>query len=1115
MGLLDALKLPPAPPATARTAASPATSRAPAAATVNGRTANQDPATLEKVRTQLPAVRAQLDKAWVEALDVAKRIEDAPRRKAFAETLKAVDAKRRQAGKAEGDPATQIVLMGKALIELGKARESAETRGGPAPRQAAERSRAEADRHYRAAYDAHDRLAAEQEALKTQIAAERGSARKKELLEKKAELDDKVDAAEHRRKQAQETLETVDDPLADDAARKRAVARSGRRVDVAESTTVDRHVRENLGPGEKKTTTTTSRVDQGVARIDKTVDTRTVDADGLTVARTIESERTTKGGTLKQGERAQANLSAKGLALERKKTSEFEGGDGRKLSVEKTTSLEVGPGGARGSGTRTVERRDGSSTSTTVSGGVERGEGKAVVAVDASRTTTDASGTATTVSGGARQGIVAGKDGYGATAERSGGIARSRKNGLQTDAKLTFGSVVTCRVEEPDAKGRHALVIHVDFTAGIALGVGYDKKSDPKARSKGGVTARLKGAASMDFKRHLDEAGARAYLASLEAAAKGDKAAATDHELTIIATGASEGWTIAQQMFAGRKIASAVGGAEGDSLALADEVEGSVDARANLKAVKLEAGTRRGSKSSTTLTRTASGGLDVETNREDSEGASVGGGVDTGLTGMMVRGGYEMKTSIGFLVTIEAADDPTGELLATFRACRTPAQQKAFIDRNRARVTLKEMTQGSEESTSRSVELSAGPADLSLSSKGGVGRTTKTGADGALIDSELVGSQEVGGSAGVGDFLRASDSVKDKATSKHDAQGNVSLDMQRERTSSNFMARVKDALGFGDEPEKKTGLLEDVAGGEKADTDDRAVHGVRLGKDDIRRIVEQARDSQRWSHLAWGVGDTKAVVQWGDLGRSIASVGAGKPDFVADELAAFVGADKGRRMDVLMRLARPGGDVSVGRRSEFPKSLKSHAKAYDELVLRGCVAQVEAKAKKEGPEAAAAYGGQQLQRLEAILLAVRLAEDFSQGAAQAEMMAALNESKHDLLAAMRRISGANTAKDEDDTVRHDFQRLVFQLEKYPEVAEKILARLRKSIGRSDRFYNDDLQVGVDGVTELADVYAIWQREFDKVAAAAKKLGKAEAEYIKLRPDLAEYKRFRKASQMSD
>ena len=123
----------------------------------------------------------------------------------------------------------------------------------------------------------------------------------------------------------------------------------------------------------------------------------------------------------------------------------------------------------------------------------------------------------------------------------------------------------------------------------------------------------------MEYVRHLPETEVQANVQALEKAAKGDKSAATDKELEILATGAKQGWSIAQGLVDGRSVDAAIGATAGNSVTLTDEVEGSVGAKGNFKAVKGEIDTRRGSKSSTRLTRTTSGGLDVDTNKEDSE----------------------------------------------------------------------------------------------------------------------------------------------------------------------------------------------------------------------------------------------------------------------------------------------------------------------------------------------------------------------------------------------------------------------------------------------------------------------------------------------------------------
>lgn len=882
---------------------------------------------------------------------------------------------------------------------------------------------------------------------------------------------------------------------------------------VAKSTTVN----EKKGPlpGEKTTTTTTASVDKGVANINRTTDTRGVGAEGVSVGQKVETERATAEGNLKKTSEVKGTLGPEGLKVETKKGSEYKGKDGRTLSVETETSADIGLEGAKGAQTKTVQRRDGTSEATTVSGGVERGDGKAAVVSGASHKSTDANRTETTVSGEKKRGILAGEDGYGAMTEDSASFARQRKNGFKTNAKLTFGANISCKIGEGEGTPpMFPVTLTVSFAASVATGSGYEKKG-PEAKSKLSVDAKFAAAARMEVVNHLTEEQVHGYLESLEAAAKGGKADATYNELVIVSVGASETWDVAKRMYLGDGPGAAVGKATGDSAKVSDEVDAEVSAKGNLRAAKFEAQVKKGSKSSTELTRTASGGLDVNRQTEDSDGQSLGAGVDTGLTGVMIKGGREMKTLVGFLVTIEAADDPKGELLRAFKACKTPARQQAFIDANKGKIKLKEMTRGSEEGKSSGVEFSLfGAADLTLAGKGKVAKTTRTDGEGKLIGSEVVGTQDSGGSGGVGEFFRASDARKDTVTSKSDGEGNVSVDVKRERTSSNFVSKVKNVIGMGDEPKKKTGLLEDVAGGKKADTDDHYVFGVRLGKEDIARIVERAGNARNWSDMAWGVGSTAAIMQWSALGRDIAAKGKADPKFVADGLAIYIGDDKGRRMDVLMRLMRPGGDVSVGKRSEFPKSLQPQAKAYDELVLRGVAGLLEVKAKSEGVAAAGTWGQEQFKRLENMLLAVRQAEDFANGAVQIEMMAAINARKEELLAAMRKNAGKTGANDEAEAATRNLHRILFEIEKFPEIANKSLEHLRKMAGRSGRFYNDNLGDALDEVNSLADTYAHWQAEYDKAVALAKKLGKPESECAKAKPDLTEYQRFRKVCGLS-
>jgi len=418
----------------------------------------------------------------------------------------------------------------------------------------------------------------------------------------------------------------------------------------------------------------------------------------------------------------------------------------------------------------------------------------------------------------------------------------------------------------------------------------------------------------------------------------------------------------------------------------------------------------------------------------------------------------------------------------------------------------------------------AGVAKLKIGSKGSTARETKTDADGKLIESKVVGEQNSDVSAGIGDLLNATESRKTTATSVRDGEGNVSLDLVDENKSSNLLARagkrLKGMLGIEDEPEEKkkkqTGLIADVAGSKEEEEFDREVYGVHIRKEDVARIVARAKgNAQEWSQMCWLAVDEKGILQWSALRGEIASKGSADPGFVTDQLAAFVGVDQGRRMDVLMRLVRPGGDTGTGQRSEFPKSIQEHAKAYAELVVRGDLADAVAKkAKAEGKEKAGAWGSEQFKRLEKMLADVRLAQDFRDKATQLEMMAAINDAKSTLLKAVRHETGNDDAKAEADAARHDYQRIVLELTKFPEVVNPRLAEMKKLLGSRNRLYNDNLKEGLDLIEDLANAFANWKREYGKCEKLGKSLGAPEAEYAKYRPDLSEYEQMRKAAGVS-
>ena len=424
-------------------------------------------------------------------------------------------------------------------------------------------------------------------------------------------------------------------------------------------------------PGEKHVTTTTTSVEKGTSKSDKTEVERKFGLGSVTQKTSREQELTQGDTTVRKSKESETKVSVTGLSQEKSDKTSIERG-GKTMSVENKSSLEIGKEGVTGSKTRTITGSDGSSISTKTSSGVVRGEGQVGVAAESSKTRTDAAGNASTKGVSSKTAVVAGDGGYGAASEATGSVGRSRKGGFNTKASLGLKSNITCDIGEPK-EGLYPVTLTVVFAASLTAGAGHDKKG---GSAKGGVEVHASKAETMVVTNNFTEAELEHYVTTLKKANKGGKVDATINELAIISVGVSQTWEIAKQMYAG---GGAVGKRTGDSATLTDETSAGASANLTLKAISAEGGYSEGHKHSTTATRNKDGGIDAVGENEETSTVSGGAGVDTGLTGMTRKGEQVLKTSIGYMVTIDAAADPDGKLLAGFHACKSSAALEQFI----------------------------------------------------------------------------------------------------------------------------------------------------------------------------------------------------------------------------------------------------------------------------------------------------------------------------------------------------------------------------------------------------------------------------------------------------
>ena len=1063
------------------------------------------------------AALADFDKAMKGAVAFAGQIKDKAVQAQFVQALKGADAMKRATAKAAADEQRQAAE--KALADLNAARAAADQALAAKYKAEAKKVQGQVEATHQRAYAAWTKLQERQKSLGAKLGKlGKDDPSRAALQAAKDAADKKLDAAHDAVTQAQADLQTIAGYESKPVDLAAVLARQKTNAELVAHVEVDLHELESKLPGEKHVTTTTTSFKDGKATIESRDAQRTIGLDGVTTTSTTQTETIGKKGSERSSKEEKTNVSLDGVTSSVTTKDEQVDKKGRTSSKESSNTLQVGKGGVTASSTETVTAKDGSSVSTSSSVGAVRGDGKAGTTASTSATVTDKDGTATTGSLAGKSGMKAGKDGYGAFSETTAGLADEKESGRYSKGTLTFGGNITCNIGDPEGEPPlYPLTLKVEFAATLGAGVGHDKKAapgKPKAAAKGSLDVKASAAATMVIERRLDAKKLSGYVAALEGAAKGGKAAATWEELNIIAAGISQTWEVAKQMYlGGAALSASVGKTEGDKTTLGTDTSAGVSGKLNVKAFSVEGGYSEGSGQSTTATRNKQGGLDIETNLEESGAASLGGGFDAGAAGMAQKGERTFKTSIGYMVTIAAADDPDGKLLAAFHACKTPAAQKAFIEKNAKRIKLTGMKTGKAVGESKELDLTVLGANLNLGWQQGTEEKVTADAAGNMTESEVTGTQGMGGSFGVGD-ARIGDSSTSTAKSKRDGQGNVQLDLTKEKKSTSLKKLAKKLPFMGDDAppdQRTTGLLSDAAGGGAADDgiDDKDLALLKVSKADLVKIAAIAKgDVNRWTAAAATSGDS--YDPWRSLGKKIAA-GAAEPGVVADELARFVGGDKSNRMKILDRLLRPSGDTSMAARIAFPEAAKKLQKPYTELVVAASEARIEAKAKSDGPAEADKEAQALLDQIDKLYAELSGSDAYkNQRAVQAEMLSAVNERKTAVLAARRRNAGKQSDADELEALKSEYGRLRKDCVHYEVMEEAPLKEVLELIDGRKEIRALEFADAVAPIRQLSDLYAIWKRDIEKASALGRKIGRPESDLDRYRPDLARFEKLKKA-----
>lgn len=968
--------------------------------------------------------------------------------------------------------------------------------------------KAEIERRHKAAYDQWNKLSEAEPKVAQLIAAATGP-QKAALEAKKELLDKKIAELGKETEELRGDIEALDNPGTDRAKYVQIAQRNKGGVAIAGLSEIDLH-EEDLSKkrGEKRETRTTTSYENGKSTVDKTEKTRTYGLDGVTVGKSRETETSLGGNTVKTGEESKTKVSLTGkVSHDEQKSIEIETADGKKMKVEKSTSTEISAEGVSGTRSDKTEHRDGSSSETTRTGGVERGEGKVGAVAGKSTTTTDVSGDAVTKGGKGKAGMIAKDGAMGGFAEGEGSVKSQRKGGFSTGLVGNLGANITCKIGDPQGKPpkvQYPLTLEVSFDVSLGASVGQDKKG---AAAKASVDVKASKSASMKRTYLLSEAEAADYVASLQAAAKGGKVAATHKEFAVISLGARQGWGEAKKLFLGTGDSSA-------SLKVGESKERkggkslSAKVSGDAKVITAEASIEESDEHSETTSRDEDGNIVAELSASQTEKMSGKVGIKSGVVGGSAGKAHAFTTSSGYSIKIDPKKDPGGVRQKALDAC---SDQKAYDDfAAMYPETVESATKGKDESDSNSVGVAIGAVDAEIGLHSGIKQKTKTGKGGKLESREVTGSSGGGGSVGVGK-TRIGDSVDDEAHAVLDGEGNASLDLSKtvKATSLKKLAKAKLPF-FGDKKEEdgkgKRGLLA-TAAGDKDEEDTEVVDktGLSLTNKDLDAIAKIATSKpRRWEQAA--VMDYNASHDDWEKARKVIVAAGGDRQVVADQLASFIGGSKSKRLDMVERFLRPDGDVSIGARTAFPESLKALKPDYDKLVLGAAEELIEAVAKKDGPAKAGEFGKQTFDALEKLNQAITGAKEALAPAVRAEMLSALSARKTKVLAVMRKNAGNQSAQEDKAAMEAEYRRMTKGCLEYQFAQDDLFANVKEWWAPGRTYNNDKL---IRALQQLRDLYAVWKPDYAKCAALGKQIGYPEGNYNRYAPAYSKFDEWEK------
>ena len=930
----------------------------------------------------------------------------------------------------------------------------------------------------------------------------------------KKDIETQIEERNDLLRQTKQDMEMIRNPATSAEEKNNFLARQGSKVSVAETTTTGEVQGGLLGKSTQVTSKAKYDAEKGLSTHSETIKSEGASLEDLGHASSTTTKATkvhSDGGEETSERSKSTSLGLTGVSGQDTSKTTVTDKDGNETSSEKNKSIKYGFGGLDYNNTSTdaTKAADGSGKSTTKSTTLKQEGGELNASKGSSTTVTDKDGTETTNSSTLKGGLISGKDGVGA---HGGGDVKSEEklpSGFKTGVQGGLNGRIICNVVKIPKTTPPAYRVLLSVNLGIHVGSSFGgEKTSEATGSTGGGSLEFKAgvAVIMNSSKKLNEAETTSYLSTLRGASNGTSGGSK--ELAVIQTGVTKGWDAARQMF----IAMSRGVMDKDFLNQmenGDKYDSTVSTEAGVKASldgKSGGGFGFGGGGGFSSTNRSTLGVEKKDDKfiftpHNENDDTWSGDASVGFGGVSGTFGVSHTTTTGkkFQLVLDPKDPKFQEKLAALQACQTDADREAFA-RNYPD-TVKSITDISGEKTTDKAGASVGDLKAEMEFGAGVRKEVTRDSEGNVEKTTTTGENSGSMKGSIGDYSIVAGS-KESAKAVVNADGSATLDVNQTDTETNtakWLEQHVPGAKTGGKNEGDPGLLSEMTGGAKkmVDTTEKNISGIKMTMGDLGYLAYIAKEK---GMAGWMKGCTtpRLMDEWRAAFYEVQKNGFTE-GAVANALANFVGKRGPGRDDVIYKSIRKAGDVSVGARYEFPGNLASFKKDFEIYAIGNPRAILEKTFKDKGLEASEGEAAAVLEKLRRLYSAIASSTSFTQKAVQAEMLGAINRSKEQVQAFLRKIkTGSEEITDSsqmvakyndhlDNCVRYKF-------------SETDLFNQAASINNEYYVFGSKAVDKAKVIKQIRDLHAVWQPQYEAMGKIAQEHSIGLDRYWKYKPD---------------